>query len=383
MSITLACDALCDALDGFEPKLYSGDDAAALAEKLALTERVCATARARAAAWAAECGAHRGRGYARPIDWLSKVTGTDPGQAKRELDTAQALDDLPDTKDALNAGEVSLAEASEVAKCPEAEDELLALAKTHDHRALKDRARRRALENQKGDLKERRQKARGIRTYTDDLGMTQVRGSLLPELGARFVARLREESEREWRDGNRDCSPEQRAHDALARMLDGTGGKAGRRPELVAVYDLNERSAHIPGMGPIDPETLKDIAVDALVSVVLHDGVHVQDIKRFGTYIPRWLEILLEIGPPPHFEGARCADCGAIFAFERDHANPRANGGATSYLNMEPRCPPCHRKKTEEDREAGLLGPLARPPRPRGARASKPRASRPERARAP
>ncbi|MBI2169152.1 MAG: HNH endonuclease, partial [Actinobacteria bacterium] len=81
-----------------------------------------------------------------------------------------------------------------------------------------------------------------------------------------------------------------------------------------------------------------------------------------------------------------CVDCGAIFAFERDHANPRANRGETSYANMEPRCSPCHRKKTEEDRKAGLLGPHARKPRTRregGARAGEPRATRPDRARAP
>ena len=33
-----------------------------------------------------------------------------------------------------------------------------------------------------------------------------------------------------------------------------------------------------------------------------------------------------------------------------------ANDGPTSYENLKPRCPPHHRKKTEADRLAGLLG---------------------------
>jgi hypothetical protein len=40
---------------------------------------------------------------------------------------------------------------------------------------------------------------------------------------------------------------------------------------------------------------------------------------------------------------------------QRDHIDPVANGGETSYANNQPLCPPDHRIKTERDRKAGLL----------------------------
>ena len=40
---------------------------------------------------------------------------------------------------------------------------------------------------------------------------------------------------------------------------------------------------------------------------------------------------------------------------QRDHIDPVANGGLTSYVNNQLLCPPDHRIKTEQDRKAGLL----------------------------
>jgi 5-methylcytosine-specific restriction endonuclease McrA len=193
-------------------------------------------------------------------------------------------------------------------------------------------------------------------------------------MGETFERRLRAEMERMWKSGSREGTSEQRAHDAFVSMLEGKG-RPGRRPDFVAVYDMRTHSTHIPGVGPLDEEATRAAARDAIVWAVLHDGQKVSDIIRFGDYVPRPLEVLLEIGDPPHFEGVRCADCGATFAFERDHVNPRANGGPTSNANLEPRCPPCHRAKTERDREAGLLGKNPPRRRPGGGRSRPKRAS--------
>jgi 5-methylcytosine-specific restriction endonuclease McrA len=213
-----------------------------------------------------------------------------------------------------------------------------------------------------------------LRTWIDELGMRRGSFSLLPEMGETFERRLRAEMERMWKAGSREGTTEQRAHDAFVSMLEGQG-RPGRRPDFVAVYDVREGSTHIPGVGPLDDETTRAAARDAIVWAVLHDGQKVSDIVRFGDYVPRPLEVLLEIGHPPHLEGVQCADCGATFAFERDHVDPRANGGPTSNANLEPRCPPCHRAKTERDREAGRLGKNPPRRRPGGGRSRPKRAS--------
>ncbi|MEX1009092.1 MAG: hypothetical protein WD271_14780, partial [Acidimicrobiia bacterium] len=93
-------DALCGALAAFEPGRYSGQDCAALAERLARAAKVCDTASARAAAGAAECGAHRERGDASPADWLARAGGSSTGEAKAALETVKALDACPATKNA-------------------------------------------------------------------------------------------------------------------------------------------------------------------------------------------------------------------------------------------------------------------------------------------
>ena len=100
---------------------------------------------------------------------------------------------------------------------------------------------------------------------------------------------------------------------------------------------------------------MNNLARDALFTTLSHDGERIDRLIRHGRYIPKWLEVIFELGDPPHFEGVRCSDCSATFAIDRDHIDPVANGGATSYENLQPLCPPCHRAKTQRDREAGLL----------------------------
>ena len=79
--VRAVAEELCREISGFDPALYSGADCAVLAEALAQTEKACAGARARAAARAVACGAHKDRGYADGADWLAQSTGSSRGEA--------------------------------------------------------------------------------------------------------------------------------------------------------------------------------------------------------------------------------------------------------------------------------------------------------------
>ena len=81
--------ALREELAGFEPELLSGEECAFLVDVLAVTEKACAAARARAAARAAECGAHRQRGFRDPEDWLARTSGSSTPDARSALNTAR------------------------------------------------------------------------------------------------------------------------------------------------------------------------------------------------------------------------------------------------------------------------------------------------------
>jgi hypothetical protein len=116
---------------------------------------------------------------------------------------------------------------------------------------------------------------------------------------------------------------------------------------------------HVVGGGPISMEVAREIADDAFIKAVLHDGVDVLKVKHFGRHIKAELRTALELGPAPNFAGKTCCEpgCGRQYNLEWDHVDPVANQGPTAYANLKPRCWPHHRDKTERDRKAGLLKP--------------------------
>ncbi|HWC39808.1 MAG TPA: HNH endonuclease, partial [Acidimicrobiales bacterium] len=129
----------------------------------------------------------------------------------------------------------------------------------------------------------------------------------------------------------------------------------------------NEGSAHIVGGGPIPASEARRMAERAFVKAVIHDGKRIETVKHVGRTIPAELRTAIELGDPPEFNGLICTDCGKRYGLERDHLDPVANGGLTAYDNMRGRCWDCHQRKTERDRQAGLLGRNRRPRKPKGA----------------
>src|SRR2546423_1615230 len=97
-SLLDAVRGVSEHLSCFEPVAFSADDCAVLAEALARTAKACVAASARAAARAAEAGAHHRRGYASPADWLADHAGSTVGQAREVLGATSALEDCPRTK---------------------------------------------------------------------------------------------------------------------------------------------------------------------------------------------------------------------------------------------------------------------------------------------
>ncbi len=122
--------------------------------------------------------------------------------------------------------------------------------------------------------------------------------------------------------------------------------------------------SHILGGGPLPVERVRELSEDAFIKAVLHDGEAIATVKHFGRHIKAELRTALELGAPPGFAGTVCAElgCGRRYGLEWDHVDPLANHGPTSYTNLQPRCWPHHREKTERDREAGRLGNRGSPP---------------------
>jgi hypothetical protein len=385
------------ALVDFQPELLSGDDCAGLVEELAITENVCGVARLRAADRAGQCGAHKERGFADVSEWMARASGSTAGAAKSALDTAAALESQPAVKAALEAGELSLAQARELvrteAECPGATADLLEVAKTESLRSLKDKARdRRVRAIDPEELHRLQHAAMGARHGRNRLGNVTITLEMPPEFGVPITSRMDAETDRLWqhwrRQTNGTCERDvmltgelfadagsavtaSRRRAALAahaflRMLDTGGNGKAHQADLVIVCDLaayrrghthHGEPCHIIGGGPIPVSLAHELGRDAFLKAVLHNGTEIHTIAHFGRRYPAVLRTALMLGAPPDFDGPTCSEpgCGRRYHLERDHLDPCANGGLTTYTNLGSPCWPHHRIKTDRDRKAGLL----------------------------
>ncbi len=372
--VRAVAEELCREIESFTPALYSGADCAVLAEVLSRAEKACSGGRARAAARAISCGAHKQRGFADGADWLAKQAGTSRAEARTDLETANSLADMPATADAVAKGEVSIKEAAEVARgeavCPGSEEELVELAKASGLGAVKEEVRKRALQAARAeDLATRQHQARYFRHWRDELGLVRFSGALPPTAGIGIVNRIEAEASRLRRGAGPAGRPgpfEAHAADALVSMLSGAGKGPSPRADLVVVVDLAAyrrghahpgEHCHIVGGGPVPVRFARAISGDAFLKAVTHDGVRTETVAHFGRHIGAELRTALELGPPPDFDGTRCTEpgCNRRYGLEWDHVDPVAHNGPTSYDNLQPRCKPHHWEKTERDRQAGLF----------------------------
>jgi hypothetical protein len=381
----------CAALAAWEPGTHSGEHCVSVVELLATVEKATSAARARGAARVAELAAHRGRGYADVGDWVAAVTGSTVPEARAELSLVRSADECPATIDAWAAGHVSAAQAAEIMstarQVPGSECELLDIARTSGLRAVRERGRKRRTEAVDPErLHAAQRAARRFEHWRDELGMVCGRFALTPEVGLPLVRRIDRAADRLWREARRSASApppgtcERRAAfaaDAFARLADassdrrpaaGSGTRAGPRVDLVIVQELAAARrghahagelCHIVGGGPIPASLVAELAKDAFVKGVLHDGKQVTHVAHFGRKLTAEMRTALELGPAPGFDGRRCCEdgCDRVLGLETDHLVPLAAGGPTSMDNLADRCGPHHWEKTRRDRADGLLRP--------------------------
>src|SRR5581483_6888659 len=146
--VSAKAEALIAILAALEPEMLDAAECVTLVADLARLEKACAVARARLAARGAACGAYRSEGYGRAADWLADAAGTSTVDAERAV--AQAVDELPLLRDALLAGDLSIAQAHEVVTtaeaCPGTEATMVAVANQSSLRSLREEGRRRRLD---------------------------------------------------------------------------------------------------------------------------------------------------------------------------------------------------------------------------------------------
>ena len=375
-----AAEAFLASAGSFEVESKTPEDCRLVAEAAARVQKAAGGLRVLAAAKALEGAAHKQAGFSDPAAWMARQGGTTRAAARQDLELARSLWTHFETKAALLSGAVSLEQAKEITRAeedsPGQEHELVSLAGTRDLGELRDETRERKLSSISPEQLHRSQHdARGFRHWRDRLGMVRFEGALAPEIGVPLVSRVEKEAARRLREARAKGTKERfeaHAADALVALCSGDpkaqGAQRATSKDLVIVCDLSAwrrghghegEVCHILGGGPIPVVLARKLADDAFLKAVVFDGVEIRTVRHFGRHLPAELKTALDLGPGPRFEGRACVDCKRRYGLEYDHLDPLAHNGPTSYDNLEARCYPCHKDKTERDREAGLLGQRA------------------------
>src|SRR5579884_2246544 len=295
------------------------------------------------------------------VEWLKQNAHDSGGAAARKVHLARRLEDVANTIEAVEVGQISIQQAEVIALSLEKQDlpkeaelELLQAAvegtdSDHLHKVADAIVHREAPE--KLDERARvHQQRRRLRVYSLADGMVGIEGSLPPVAGQKLKLCL--ESLVGIPPKGDPRTPEQRNADALEaaceRLLGGAGsGKlprlSGRVPQVTVTVSLaalqgirGEEPAHLEGLGPLARSEVLSVIERAAVRFVLEDSDGV--VLKAGR--ARRLFAVLQRGELARkYRGCVIRSCGRPPTQTKAHHDKRwAEGGETDVGNGLPVC---------------------------------------------
>jgi hypothetical protein len=325
-------------LADLDPALIRSGDAVELFKVFDAIERTYLAAKTLVTARATDAGDWKKEGHRSPASWVADKTGSGVGQAISLLETSEQCMGLTETSDAVRRGELSgpqlKAIASTATQNPAAESELLKKAQSTGLKGLKEecgRIKARALSEKDAEARyENIRKNRSVHMWTDQDGFGRLEAKLTPDDFARVQSSIRTESNVIFNEarkaGHRESGLAYDA-DALVALITGTAatgsrapsstssssdtptGKAGRgkstrpttlmhlRVDLAALRRgalEGQEVCEIPGVGPVPLATAVSEFGNAILKVVISDGVDVTTICHLGRTIPAHIRTALE-----------------------------------------------------------------------------------------
>jgi hypothetical protein len=257
-------------------------------------------------------GSYRRDGHLSAASWLASTFKVAWGTARDQVRTARALEDMPETRRALDEGELSMSAVRVLVAAREAdpsafrdsEPQLVDAARIHSMQDLRRVAAywRQAAEREAAlDVQEKLRERRRLHASVTFLGMVRVDGDLDPETGETLLTALRailDAESRSSEDDNRR-TPAQRRADALGEVcrqwldLADRPAVAGERPHVTVTVgaDVVREGAGEPSeldnVGPIDPAVARRVVCDASIRrVVLAGPSEPLDVGRRTPVVP-------------------------------------------------------------------------------------------------
>lgn len=336
-------DGLRNILRDFEPERITTGQATEVLETAAEVERLagslkllCAPRAAQSTRWAKE-------GHRSAASWVAEKTKGTFGEAIATIETAERLTELPATSQALKNGELSSAQAKEVATAAgsdhRAEQELLRVAAEGSMKKLKERAKlvMARSSSRKGETERYRaiHQGRYLRHWSDTDGAFRLDARLTPDAGARLVSSIQAKTDLIFADAREKGAYEpQHAYraDALvalvtraptnaasdppkpragaAKSSNGTarnGSSRGTMDTLVIRVDAaalrrgfvkGTETCEIPGVGPVPVATAERLLGSAFVKIVVKEGVDIATVCHVGRTVPAHVQSALDERDP-------------------------------------------------------------------------------------
>jgi hypothetical protein len=251
-------------------------------------------------------------GHLSTASWLAGTFKVAWGTAREQVRTARALEDMPETRRALDEGELSMSAVRVLVSAREAdpsafrdsEAQLVDAARIHSMQDLRRVAAywRQAAEREAAlDGHEKLRERRRLHASVTFLGMVRVDGDLDPETGETLLTALRAVLDAESRSSAEGDhrTPAQRRADALGEVcrqwLDHADrpAVAGEKPHVTVTVDTQAlrdgagEPIDLDHVGPIDPAVARRVVCDASIRrVVLAGPSEPLDIGRRTPVVP-------------------------------------------------------------------------------------------------
>ena len=294
---------------------------------------------------------------------LAQAAGLTRREAAAQVKTVEQLSELPQARDALVSGELSLANARTLtrvaetvgAAAVESDKELLSKAGSLSPERFTQETKRWEAQRSTdgGEDRYRRQRARRLlRMWTNEAdGMLHMRGEFDPVTGAKLQTKLFKEAERQRRcDLNNPNSEkrsfDQRVADALDTLISDSAGAGGDKAlaEISIVQHLtpdgDKAFAEIAGGDTIPPSVLEAHFCNSPIVGVVYSSKGVPLWR--GTSQPGPTKTQIDTLVRRY---GSCAGCGAhASSCQAHHIVPRSPGGPHNMDNLMLLCWRCHDK---------------------------------------
>ena len=335
--------------------------AARVVEQCAEAERVLAALRVVVAASLKDRAFWRREGFRSVAAWMAAKTGTAAGPAIEAVEMAGQLGDLPLLAEAFRAGQVSVAQAVEIAdvagEAPETQEQLIEAAGKVSLRGLREECQRvkAAVIVDDDDRYRQVHRSRRVRAWVDRHNVGRLSARLTPDELARFMNEVDRRCDEMVVDAIRGRWFESReAHraDALVDLArPDSAGPAGPETMLHVVVDYEAltrghtvagEQCEIPGFGPIPVSVARRMSEDAYLKVLLTKGVDVVAVAHAGRAIPDHLRSALDVRDP------KCIvpRCDVRRNLEKDHRSAFGRTQVTKLDELAHLCKWHHYMKT-------------------------------------